>query len=108
MMRIIGIGVLGVILASPLFSAQFVFWLVPFVILIGIRKRVTFLVASLLTLTSLIVWEPETVLWGLVVVTRNTLLIGLGIAWIREIVNSESPYSSGHSLEGGGYLKHVA
>jgi len=97
-MRIIGIGVLGVVLASPLFSAQFVFWLVPFVILIGIHKRLTFLVASLLTLASIIVWDPETVLWGLVVVARNALLIGLGVAWIREILSSAPPVPRDKSL----------
>ena len=98
-MKIVGIGVLGVILASPLFSAQFVFWLVPFVILIGIRSRLLFLVASVLTLANVIVWDPETVLWSLLVVTRNALLIGLGIAWAREVVASRSPDPSDNPLE---------
>jgi hypothetical protein len=99
LMRAIGLGVLGVILASPLFSAQFVFWLVPFIIFIGMRGRLSFLLASILTLVTIIVWDPDTLGWALLVLVRNVLLIGLGVAWAREIIRRETYDSSDHFLE---------
>jgi len=99
LMRIVGLGVLGVILASPLFSTQFVFWLVPFVILTGTRTRRTFLVVAFLSLASIIVWDPHTLLWNLLVLVRNILLVGLGISWAREILSLGIPDASDRSLK---------
>jgi len=89
LIRTIGLGVLGVLLASPLFSTQFVFWLVPFVIFTRQRARQTFLLVSILTLLSIMVWAPRTLFWDVIVLGRNVLLILLGIVWVRELVGLE-------------------
>jgi hypothetical protein len=79
--RAIGLIVLGIILASPLFSAQFVFWLVPFAIFLGLRHRIIYLAASAMTLATAIWWDPSELLWSVLVSARNGLLIGLAVFW---------------------------
>lgn len=77
----IGLVVLGIILSSPLFSAQFLFWLVPFVMFLRPGPRLTYLLASALTLATAIWWEPAELAWSILVLGRNGLLLALAIVW---------------------------
>jgi hypothetical protein len=80
-----GLVVLGIILSSPLFSAQFVFWLVPFVLFLGLRNRILYLVAGVTTLATVIWWEPSGLSWSLLVLGRNVALVALGAFWAASI-----------------------
>jgi tetrahydromethanopterin S-methyltransferase subunit F len=76
-----GLVVAGVILGSPLLSAQFVFWLVPFVLFLKLGHRTLYFAASAVTLATMIWWEPAELAWSALVVGRNGLLLALAIAW---------------------------
>lgn len=83
----IGLGVLGVILASPLFSSQFLFWLVPFVLFLVVGRQLTFFVIALMTLFTIVLWIPSTAGWNLLVLARNALLLLFAIMWALDAVS---------------------
>ncbi len=97
-----GLGVLGIILASPLFSSQFLFWLVPFVLFLVVSRQRTFALVSVMTLISVVLWVPDAPAWNLLVLARNTMLVVLGIIWALDLV-TDTPDSSGERL-----AEHVA
>lgn len=90
LVQALGIGVMGIILASPLFSSQFLFWLVPFVLLISARWRRVYVVASIATLLTVILWVPLAPAWSLIVLVRNLLLIVLTIGWANDLLRITS------------------
>lgn len=77
----IGLSVLGIVIASPLFSAQFVFWLVPFVLFLALGHRNLYFVASVATLLTVVWWNPAVLPWNVLVLGRNGLLIVLAVVW---------------------------
>lgn len=83
----IGLGVMGIILASPLFSAQFIFWLVPFALLLPATLQRRYLLVSTTTLVTVIFWAPLAPEWSLIVLTRNLLLLALAVGWARDIMS---------------------
>lgn len=92
-----GLGVLGIILASPLFSPQFMYWLVPFLLFLGYVRRWTFVLASLMTLVSIIVWAPTEAGWALLVLTRNIVLLALASAWTMDVLKEWTGGPAGRS-----------
>jgi hypothetical protein len=87
--RAIGLVVLGIILGSPLFSAQFVFWLVPFVLFLVLRFRVIYIAASIMTLATIVWWDPTEVAWSALVLGRNGMLLMLAVIWGFWLHNNE-------------------
>jgi len=93
----IGLGVLGIILASPLFSSQFLFWLVPFVLFLVAGRQLTFTVIAVMTLLTIVLWNPWTAGWNLLVLARNALLLLFAVMWALDAV-SHPPDSAEDSL----------
>ena len=102
LVQALGVGVMGIILASPLFSSQFLFWLVPFVLLISSRWRRVYVVASIATLLTVILWVPLAPGWSVIVLARNALLVALAIGWTTDLVRTTS------SVELTQHSEHVA
>jgi hypothetical protein len=84
LMRALGLAVIGIILASPLFSAQFLYWLVPFVILLVAKRQGLYFLASCITLVTVILWAPFSTSWSIMVLVRNILLVVLAVGWTRD------------------------
>ncbi len=80
-----GLGVAGIIAFSPLFSAQFMFWLAPFAVLLSRRGRYTYVVAATLSTVLVAFWNPFEAWWAMEVFARNTALIVLVVAWVVEL-----------------------
>jgi hypothetical protein len=90
LVQALGVGLMGIILASPLFSSQFLFWLVPFVVLISTRWQRVYVVASIATLLTVILWVPLAPAWSVIVLARNALLIALSIGWTIDLLRSNA------------------
>ena len=86
----IGLVVLGIILSSPLFSSQFLFWLVPFVLFLVLGRQLLYFAASTLTLATVIWWEPAELWWSFLVMGRNSLLIVLAILWAVSVERNKT------------------
>jgi hypothetical protein len=84
----IGITILGIILASPLSSTQFIFWIAPFVALLGFGLRRMYVIAGLFAFASIAIYEPFGLLWNIEVVARNVALLALGGMWAMTLVES--------------------
>jgi hypothetical protein len=84
----IGLITLGIILASPLSSTQFIFWVAPFVALLPIVERRIYIVAGLFGFASIAIYEPDSILWNLEVVARNVALLALGVMWAAALIRS--------------------
>lgn len=84
----IGLGVTGIVIASPLLSSQFLFWMVPFVVFLAINRRTLYLFTSLATLLTIIFWSPSDPTWSLLVLSRNGLLLALAVLWALDSLRS--------------------
>ncbi len=83
----VGVLVGAVILASPLFSTQYVFWVLPFVVASSIRRtKVLAWAVSLASLLVILLWSGlfVSVWWWVLLVIKNVLFIGLIVALARE------------------------
>jgi hypothetical protein len=83
----IGVLVGAVILASPLFSTQYVFWILPFVVASSIqRTKALALTLSLASFLVIVFWNGlfVSVWWWSLVVVKNVLFIGLIAALAHE------------------------
>ncbi len=68
--------VFALLLGSPLLSAQFLLWPMPFVAVIGTRKtRVALSIAGGMSMLLVGYWLPGSAWWHAFVVARNTVLI---------------------------------
>jgi len=72
---------MGIILASPLFSPQFLFWLVPFVLFLMASRQRVFALVAVATLSTIVLWNPAVPGWNLLVFARNTMLVLLAVMW---------------------------
>ncbi|MCP3993950.1 MAG: hypothetical protein GY722_02650 [bacterium] len=73
--------VLGLLLASPLLSAQFLLWVTPFAALVRRRPVHALLIAAGVMSTALLIWwEPTNAAWALLLVTRNLVLVATAAA----------------------------
>lgn len=79
----------AVLLASPLLSAQFVWWPLPFVALVGARRgQIALTAAAALSVTLVAVWTPEALWWHSGWLVRNALLVAgavFAVADVRQI-----------------------
>jgi hypothetical protein len=87
LLRTAGLSVVAIILVSPLFSAQFAFWLVPFVPLFARRSRITYGVVALMSMLIVAFWNPVEAWWSTAVLVRNLLFVTTAILWVREIAS---------------------
>lgn len=77
--RLAGVLTLGLLLASPLLSAQFLLWLTPWLIFFESRRlRRLFIGLGVVTLAMLAFWGPANVWWQLALAARNILLVAAG------------------------------
>lgn len=83
---IVGLAALGIILMSPLFSTQFIFWLAPFVAFAAIGTRKAYIAAACIGLATLTVFQPEALWWNLVVLAKNVAIVWLAIVWTRRVL----------------------
>jgi hypothetical protein len=86
----LGLAVAGILLGSPLLSAQFVYWLTPFVIFLGITNRRVFIVIGILSTLSMVWWDPASALWAVTILARNILLLALAVCWYRGLRNGRA------------------
>lgn len=84
----IGLIVLGIILASPLSSTQFIYWIAPFVALLALGLRRWYIAAGVFAFASIAWYQPDSLLWSLEVVARNTALLVLGAMWAISLAKS--------------------
>ena len=96
LIAIAGLATIAVMLLSPLFSAQFVFWLAPFVPLMSVRTRVSYGVAAAMSMLVAALWDPFAAWWSLEVAVRNVALVVTTILWIADITR---PVTSGAADE---------
>lgn len=69
--------VLGLLLASPLLSAQFLLWLTPFAALVRLRSVHALIAAAGVMSTALLIWwQPTNTGWATLLVARNLALLG--------------------------------
>lgn len=94
---LIGFGVLAIILLSPLFSTQFVFWLAPFVAGTSATIRRLYVAASVVALASISVFVFTSPMWAIEVFIVNMLFLVLAFEWGRELLDATRP--AGHHHE---------
>lgn len=82
----VGLSVLGIMLMSPLFSTQFIFWLVPFVAFATIDIRRLYVVTAFIGLAIVTIFEPHSFIWALEVLAKNVAIVWLAIVWIRTVL----------------------
>ena len=87
--------VVGLLLASPLLSAQFLMWVTPFLAVVRSRAAHV-LMATLGAISTLLLawWEPTNLGWATLLVVRNLTLLGLG-AYLLRLGTKESPAQAG-------------
>jgi len=90
LLTIAGLGTAGIIALSPLFSAQFMFWLTPFVVLLGSRSRRTYVVAAALSTAVAAFWNPFEAWWAFEVLLRNIAFVTLIVLWISATVSASN------------------
>jgi len=79
----LGLAVMGIVLAGPLLSTQFIIWLVPFVMFLDRPNRLLFIGIGLVSMTSIIWWDPSSAVWAATILVRNVMLIALAVLWYR-------------------------
>lgn len=94
LVRICGLATIGIMLMSPLLSAQFVFWLVPFVALLSLGNRRIFVAAGFLSTLLVAFWDPFAVWWAIEVAVRNLLIVVLAVRWAGDVIEAVSPSPS--------------
>jgi hypothetical protein len=88
LIAIAGLATIAVMLMSPLFSAQFVFWLAPFVPLMAARTRVAYGIAAAMSMLVAALWNPFEAWWALEVAVRNVALVVTTFLWIADITRT--------------------
>ncbi|HHC08109.1 MAG TPA: hypothetical protein ENK55_05285 [Actinobacteria bacterium] len=88
--RLVALAVLALLLASPLLSAQFLFWPTPFVAFFRRRRilLVAWLVATVTTVL-LVYWYPARPLWAVGLAIRNVMLVALVATVARRVVSED-------------------
>ena len=75
-MMLAGMATAGLVLASPLLSAQFLLWLTPFLAFVPWRRpRALFIAASVFTIVLVGHWDVFRVWWHTLLLVRNVLLV---------------------------------
>lgn len=95
----LGLATVGIVLASPLLSTQFIIWLVPFVMFLDRPNRWLFVGIGIVSLVSIIWWDPSSAVWAATILVRNVMLVALAVLWYRGTPVSETrsaPASSEH------------
>lgn len=89
-----GALIYAVLLASPLLSAQFVWWPIPFVALVGSRAgRIVLTIAAALSIALVAFWTPEALWWHGGWLIRNLLLVAGAVVALQDLrrVSSRAP-----------------
>jgi hypothetical protein len=85
---LIGFSILAIILVSPLFSTQFIFWLAPFVAGTAVVNRKLYVAGALFALASITIFHDKTLLWSVEVFAVNVLMLALAFEWGRRLLAS--------------------
>ena len=88
LIAIAGLATIAVMLMSPLFSAQFVFWLAPFVPLMAARTRVAYAIAAAMSMLVAALWNPFEAWWAFEVAVRNVALVATTFLWVADIART--------------------
>lgn len=83
--RLVGVATAALLLVSPLFSAQFLLWLTPWLLFFGGRTRRSFLVAATITLLLMSLWAPTNLWWQSGLVIRNGAFLAMVVQMALEI-----------------------
>lgn len=84
----LGICVVGILLASPLFSAQFVSWLAISLVFAARRRQWFYGGLGALTVSTVAVWAPRNAVWAGAVLGRNVALVVLGAMLVSDAVRT--------------------
>ncbi len=78
--HVVAVLIVGLLLASPLLSAQFLLWFTPFVALISDRRlHILIAVSGLLGTVLLGWWHPDHLLWGTLLAGRNLAFLAIAV-----------------------------
>lgn len=84
----------AVLLASPLLSAQFVWWPLPFVALVARRRgQITLTLAAGISVALVALWSPEALWWHSGWLVRNGLLVASAVFAVTDVrrISSRRP-----------------
>lgn len=90
-LRDTGLVVAGLIIASPLLSPQFLFWLLPFVVLLKRPSLTVYMTTGALSTAIVLFWNPGAIWWTSLVFVRNLSFLALIILWLWESLRSTDP-----------------
>jgi hypothetical protein len=83
-MDLMGVLTIALMLASPLLSAQFIFWVTPFAALSASKRaRLGTTIAVVLTGMYITTWLSSQAWWWGIVVVRNIVLLWTGWTWSK-------------------------
>ena len=89
LVRTLGVVTAGIMLASPLLSAQFVYWLIPFAIFFANeRSRLITILVGVLTLLVVVAWSPTDAWWAGLTLGRNLALVALAATWLTTVAGA--------------------
>jgi len=84
-LAVLGLAVAGIMLASPLFSTQFLFWLALFVAAGTLPVRWLYAATSVVGLLVVSVFEPSALWWAVAVVAKNSLFVGVVMLFVLAV-----------------------
>ncbi|MCZ6756112.1 MAG: hypothetical protein O7E49_12445 [Gemmatimonadetes bacterium] len=91
----------GVLLASPLLSAQFILWPIPFVALTGSRRgRVLLTTAATISVALTAIWDPGAMWWHTGWLIRNFVLVGAAVQGVLDARRVAATYEPKPALAG--------
>ena len=86
---------MALLLASPLLSAQFVLWAMPFVAIGGRRPEwLALAVAGALSTMLVGYWLPANTWWHLMLLARNVLLVIAAVGIVATLLTQSRDYAS--------------
>ena len=83
-----GLAVLAIMLISPLFSTQFLLWILPFVVFQGRVARCLFAAAAAVGFVTVGFFAPDSAWWAITALVKNVLILALAVTWIRGLVKA--------------------
>lgn len=102
-LRLCGAATAAAMVASPLLSGQFIFWLAPFVALAaGRRTRLLYLALGLATTVLLAHWRLDQVWWSALALSR---VVGVGLLAVMLVLEADESDNTGESEAGGAQRK---
>lgn len=86
-----GLVTAGIVLASPLASTQFIWWLAPFAAFAVVRVRRSYMLAATIGLLTVSVYEIDSAWWSVAVLACNVVLYTSVALWLRSVLPTPRP-----------------